>query len=66
MREFVRNLKVFIKPMVDLGNSQECELVLLEKDFYQVFFTPKTIEKHYVEIYFGSLLINIGKLTKLF
>ena len=52
--------------MVDLGNSQECELVLLEKDFYQVFFTPKTIEKHYVEIYFGSLLINIGKLTKLF
>lgn len=66
MRKFIRNLKVFVKPLIDSDNAQECELILLEKDFYQIFFTPKIIEKHSVDIYFGSLLINIGKLIKLF
>lgn len=64
MRKFVRNLKVCIKSANDSNDVQECELVLIEKDFYEVFFVPKNIERHFVEIFFGNSLINQGKFKR--
>jgi hypothetical protein len=76
LRENVQDVKLVIKPnsrdSKDSGISGsslsllsreaiECQLVKLEKNAYQVFFELKSIERHYVEIYFNNEFVNFGK-----
>lgn len=58
----MKKVSVYIKPISSIAEQDriECELVMLEKDVYQVFFVPKKIERHIAEIYFGNQLINSG------
>ncbi|CAF0722221.1 unnamed protein product, partial [Brachionus calyciflorus] len=67
LRKFVKNVKIFIKPISSESEKDriECELVLLEKDLYRVFFTLKTIERHIAEIYFGNQQINSNRPVKI-
>lgn len=75
LRNDVKNFKVIIKPIsqkLNSGTQQkqannqtlaqqiECDLLEIEKNSYQVFFTLKSIERHFVEIYFDNHLINFG------
>lgn len=42
----------------------ECQLRQLESNLYQCEFVPKSIDRHFVEIYFDNQLINFGKKVK--
>lgn len=37
-----------------------CQLKQIESNLYEVQFVPKSIERHFVEIYFDNQLINLG------
>ena len=57
------NLKFMIKPTskeVDMNKEIEFEVATLEKNLYQISFTPKLIERHYFEIYSDDILLNAG------
>ena len=62
LREEVHEFKIIIK---QANESVECKLVELEKNSYSVTFTPKTIERHTVEIYFDDVLVNAEQLIKI-
>ena len=62
LREEVNEFKILIK---QANEPVECKLVELEKNSYSVTFTPKTIERHTVEIYFDDVLVNAEQLIKI-
>lgn len=61
MHDNIKNFKLVIKP----SNQESLEKIEydvnhIEKNLYQISFTPRSIERHFVEIYFGNELINPG------
>ena len=68
------DIQLLIKPnsrdssaanMLLTKESIECELVKIEPNFYQVCFVLKSIERHFVEIYYDKEFVNMERPIKL-
>ncbi len=61
LRDKINKFELIIKQLNETSAEKvELEVIQMDKRTYQIFFTPKSIERHMVQIYFDNHLVNLG------
>jgi hypothetical protein len=61
LRDDFKSFRLNIKSSSENSNKIDYHCIEKDKNIYQVYLTPRSIERNYLQLYFDDELANIGK-----
>ena len=59
LKEDLNELKISIRQAS--GECVASELIKLKQNYYECTFLPKSVQRHFVDVFFDDKLVNSGK-----